>query len=304
MTKLDELISKIDNCRAVSTWTDEALLSCVKELKARIEAIECLFAEEEPPAETPSPDDIATTTRNCARCGLDHSGLTFHKLSQAVSVGGKELTHWGMCPTTREPILMEVVALHSDTIPPAPDGKWRDLDDDESWKRGDRWTSTGDKGWHKTVLTSDTYTIGAWKQDIFPMRGQAQRRVKAKRSKWVSVCDHLPPLGLTVCVKVADDPDPQADWLNDMSEWETETHVTHWHELPVFKAGANDKRPGLAKLVKRIEKHAGWKPADTCIKIYSDGTGRIENEDGQELTYFNTIAELKDYLASLPEVDS
>jgi hypothetical protein len=217
--KLDELITQLDIAGMGHNAT--VLLDCVKELKARVDALEGT-----PPAAPEKP-------RASNEWGLKiiaTLGSIMESMPTDIRVRRDNNIAWYKLDICGAP-----TAAPAET--PAPDGEWRDLQDDEAWKRGDRWTSTGDKGWHKTVLTSDTCTIGAWKQDIFPMHGHAQRRVEnAKRSKWVSVCDHLPPLGLTVCVKVADDPDPQADWLNDMSEWETEAHVTHWRFMPKFKA--------------------------------------------------------------------
>ena len=42
----------------------------------------------------------------CARCGLDHDDLTFRAFRQ--SPNQSSYTHWVECPTTGEPILMEV----------------------------------------------------------------------------------------------------------------------------------------------------------------------------------------------------
>jgi hypothetical protein len=45
---------------------------------------------------------------NCARCGNNHEPMVFKKLTHAVEsvLGG--FTHWGMCPMTKEPIMMVV----------------------------------------------------------------------------------------------------------------------------------------------------------------------------------------------------
>jgi hypothetical protein len=132
-------------------------------------------------------------------------------------------------------VLQHINAILDAAPAPEPEGKWRRLGDDETIQAGDRCTDDVPP----TVPVSRNM-IGksvSWFVNAIPKGGYVERRVEnAKRSKWVSVCDHLPPVGLTVCVKVADDPDPQADWINDMSEWETETHITHWRPLPKFKA--------------------------------------------------------------------
>jgi len=40
--------------------------------------------------------------KNCARCGGDHEKVAFQKFNFPPD----DLTHWGMCPDTGEPILM------------------------------------------------------------------------------------------------------------------------------------------------------------------------------------------------------
>jgi hypothetical protein len=41
---------------------------------------------------------------NCARCGGRHEGLSFEPLDRPHG----DLTHFAMCPTTKQPILMSV----------------------------------------------------------------------------------------------------------------------------------------------------------------------------------------------------
>lgn len=39
----------------------------------------------------------------CVRCGLDHEDVVFQRLDNSES-----FTHWGLCPTTKQPILMSI----------------------------------------------------------------------------------------------------------------------------------------------------------------------------------------------------
>lgn len=46
---------------------------------------------------------------NCARCGLSHPGVSFISLKRPIVVGMvHEFEYWGICPTTNEPILMQI----------------------------------------------------------------------------------------------------------------------------------------------------------------------------------------------------
>lgn len=45
---------------------------------------------------------LSMTVRGCARCNEDHEQLVFLKLGQPC----QEWTHWAVCPTTNEPILL------------------------------------------------------------------------------------------------------------------------------------------------------------------------------------------------------
>lgn len=59
-------------------------------------------------------DEITIDQRGCARCDGDgHPGITFKRLTRPIElepgVKAYTLTHWAMCPTTGEPILMRFV---------------------------------------------------------------------------------------------------------------------------------------------------------------------------------------------------
>lgn len=46
----------------------------------------------------------------CARCGADaHYGITYLRLTRPVVLGAETFTHWAWCPSTGEPILLQVV---------------------------------------------------------------------------------------------------------------------------------------------------------------------------------------------------
>ena len=47
---------------------------------------------------------FSTSVVNCARCGLTHAKVCFSKLTRPA----KEFQWWGNCPTTGEPILLDV----------------------------------------------------------------------------------------------------------------------------------------------------------------------------------------------------
>ena len=47
---------------------------------------------------------ITTTVRSCARCGGDHAALEFLPISNPAP----DFTHWAMCPTVHQPIIMLV----------------------------------------------------------------------------------------------------------------------------------------------------------------------------------------------------
>ena len=49
---------------------------------------------------------IIVSVKRCARCGGDHDNMVFKRLAKPVDMDGM-CTHWVMCPTNQEPILME-----------------------------------------------------------------------------------------------------------------------------------------------------------------------------------------------------
>jgi hypothetical protein len=53
---------------------------------------------------TPASVAITTDVKNCARCGGAHNALEFAPLSNPPD----DITHWALCPTTQEPILLTV----------------------------------------------------------------------------------------------------------------------------------------------------------------------------------------------------
>lgn len=46
--------------------------------------------------------------QGCARCGKDHR-VRFKELQRPMVAGDSTLTHWAICPTTGEPIMMRFV---------------------------------------------------------------------------------------------------------------------------------------------------------------------------------------------------
>lgn len=50
---------------------------------------------------------------NCARCGEDHTMKFFTFKKSVVHCDGKVYTHWGLCPTVGDPVLMYIEA-HED----------------------------------------------------------------------------------------------------------------------------------------------------------------------------------------------
>jgi hypothetical protein len=45
----------------------------------------------------------------CARChGEKHNNLEFKKLTNPMVVGDVTITHWAMCPSINEPILLQI----------------------------------------------------------------------------------------------------------------------------------------------------------------------------------------------------
>jgi hypothetical protein len=49
--------------------------------------------------------NVPLSVGNCARCGKKHRPLMFKKFKRQTQ-SEPPSTHWAMCPTTKEPILM------------------------------------------------------------------------------------------------------------------------------------------------------------------------------------------------------
>jgi hypothetical protein len=50
---------------------------------------------------------IIRSVQGCARCGEDHTDLTFWQLEQTMVDGdGTTWTHWATCPVTFDPIML------------------------------------------------------------------------------------------------------------------------------------------------------------------------------------------------------
>lgn len=45
---------------------------------------------------------------DCSRCGGEHENLDFLRLDPPMDVGGVLFTHWALCPTNENPILLKV----------------------------------------------------------------------------------------------------------------------------------------------------------------------------------------------------
>lgn len=43
---------------------------------------------------------------SCARCGKDHEGIVYKKLTNPLVHADTSFTHWAMCPDLDEPIMM------------------------------------------------------------------------------------------------------------------------------------------------------------------------------------------------------
>ena len=60
---------------------------------------------------------LTIDVKGCARChGLEHSALTFSSFTHPVQdLDGTTWTHWALCPTNGEPILLTRAATDSPT---------------------------------------------------------------------------------------------------------------------------------------------------------------------------------------------
>ena len=84
--------------------------------------------------------------------------------------------------------------------------------------------------------------------------------------------------------------------LEDTYKWgQTHRYIKTIHsvllELLKTERPVKPKRPGLAKLVRRLN--------DGYVSLYSDGSSHVIH--GAAMTHYDSIAALKAYLMSLPE---
>jgi len=49
--------------------------------------------------------EVKTTINSCARCGGTHVDIIFKK----INVPCRDMTHWVLCPNTKEPIMLRIV---------------------------------------------------------------------------------------------------------------------------------------------------------------------------------------------------
>ena len=64
-----------------------------------------------------NPVAFKKTITGCARCdGEGHADLEWYEFTRPVKVEGWKYTHWAMCPTVNEPILM----WHAPVPEPSP----------------------------------------------------------------------------------------------------------------------------------------------------------------------------------------
>ena len=74
------------------------------------ESNECQCGERKRVNVPEPPGNAPKNILGCARCGGEHL-VRFKELQNPMQVGEAVLTHWGMCPTTKEPILMRFVEV-------------------------------------------------------------------------------------------------------------------------------------------------------------------------------------------------
>lgn len=61
--------------------------------------------ERERPSVAAGEGGVGLDAKLCPRCGGDHPGLVFKRLQRAA----REQTHWALCPTTGEPVMLRAV---------------------------------------------------------------------------------------------------------------------------------------------------------------------------------------------------
>ena len=60
--------------------------------------------------------------RKCARCNGNHDAVLFKEFT--IPPDDIEYTHYGLCPDSREPILLSIVENDEDVSPPKNKGAW------------------------------------------------------------------------------------------------------------------------------------------------------------------------------------
>ncbi len=103
---------------SVTTENYEVLQSLIAALQVMRD--DRLAAE---PKKTGGAEFVTTSVNCCARCGGNHADLVFRKMAKASD----EWTHWTMCPTANEPIMLlveqksvfEVMSSEGDSVPVA-----------------------------------------------------------------------------------------------------------------------------------------------------------------------------------------
>lgn len=51
------------------------------------------------------------TVEGCSRCGERHADLSFQEFVKPPNYVGLTLTHWALCPTTGEPLLLRPASI-------------------------------------------------------------------------------------------------------------------------------------------------------------------------------------------------
>jgi hypothetical protein len=83
----------------------------------------------------PTDQSFLQDVRCCSRCGGDHDSLKFARFINLQSIFDVEVTHWAMCPTTCEPVLLWFEADEMDPSPPAPPAPYIDPQGEDADKQ-------------------------------------------------------------------------------------------------------------------------------------------------------------------------
>jgi hypothetical protein len=87
-------------------WDDRAVQ--VENNTGRCVGYSCIGSDSPDPI--PPQECIRVTLSNCSRCGGTHESLLFGKLlGDPIDSLPGDYTHWAMCPTTRHPIVLQVI---------------------------------------------------------------------------------------------------------------------------------------------------------------------------------------------------